>query len=45
MGRHIVQALHGVEVVRLALRHYVVEDLVEVMAHVRIGVLVDGEAA
>ena len=45
MCGHVIEAFHRVIVIRLAFWDYVVEDLVEVVAHVRVGVFVDGQAA
>ena len=45
MGRHIVEPLHGMLVVRLSLRHNMVEYARHISAHIRIGVLVDGKPA
>ena len=42
MGRHIIGTLHGVVIVGLAFPHEAVHNLVQVGAHVGIGILVDG---
>ncbi len=45
MSRHIVESLHRVIVVGLAFRNDVVQDLVKVVAHIRVGIFVYGQAA
>src|ERR1017187_263539 len=42
-GRHVVRALHGVAVEPVVLGHQAVEEGVEIVHHVRIGVLLNGE--
>ena len=43
MSRHVVGTLEGVIVVGFVLFHEVVEYLLQVRPHIRIGILVDGE--
>ena len=43
--RHVVVAFEGVGVIRLAFGHNAVEDALHVGAHIRVGVLIDGESA
>lgn len=43
--RHVVVAFEGVGVIRLTFRHNAVEDALHVGAHIRVGVLIDGESA
>ena len=43
--RHVVVAFEGVGVIRLTFGHNAVEDALHVGAHIRIGVLIDGESA
>lgn len=45
MRRHVVVAFEGVGVIRLAFGHNAVEDALHVGAHIRVGVLIDGESA
>ena len=45
MCRHVVVAFEGVGVIRLAFGHNAVEDTLHVSAHIRVGVLIDGESA
>lgn len=45
MGRHIVPAFHDMFIIRLVFLDDVVHDLVQVGAHIRIGILVDGQCA
>jgi hypothetical protein len=43
MSRHVIIALHGVQVIRLALFHQMVEDALHIATHIGVGILVDGE--
>ena len=41
--RHVVRSLHGVAVQAAVLRHQAVKESVQVVDHVRVGVLLNGE--
>src|ERR1019366_5851215 len=43
VGGHVVRSLHGVAVEPVVLGHQAVEEGVEVMHHVRVGILLNGE--